>query len=57
MFGGPKFDKFVKIQKVKIILFDDVPIYFLVFLKYFGIMKAINTGSMGSEMTINRSKI
>ena len=55
--GGFKFEKCSKFQKVKIICFKDIPIYFLIFLRYFCIMKAINTGSAGPEMTNNRSKI
>ena len=46
----------VDFQIWKIICFQDVPIYFLIFLKCFGIRKAINTGFKGPEMTNNRSK-
>ena len=53
----PKFWIFLFLIFPKIMFFQDVPIYFLIFLKYFGIIKAINTGSTGPELVINRSKI
>ena len=38
-------------------MFNDVPIYFQIFFKVFGIIKAINTGSTGPDLAMNRSKI
>ena len=38
-------------------MFQDVPIYFPIFLKYFGVVKAINAGSMGPDLAVNRAKI
>ena len=49
MFGGSKFEKVSKFQKVKIICFEDVPIYFLIFFEVCWYKKAINTGLQGFE--------
>mgnify|MGYP000385405393 CR=1 FL=1 len=39
-----KFDKCLKFQKVKIIFFKDVAIYFLIFFEVFLYKKTINAG-------------
>ena len=48
---------FVGSQISKDNIFQDVPISFLIFLKYVGIIKAINTASTGPDLAMNRSKI
>ena len=47
----------MKPKYANIIFVEDVPIYFLILLKYFGIVKAINTECTGPDLAINRVKI
>ena len=48
---------FLKSRYARIIFVKDVPVYFLILLKYFGIIKAINTGCTGPDLATNRVKI
>ena len=49
VFGGSRFDKFSKFQKVKIICFKDVPIYFLICFEVFWYKDSHKYGVHGAK--------